>query len=747
MNRIPNLPILCFVLLTSLFCYHLELEPPLLIKGTLDLSDYSFHKKPTLPLAGEWKFTPGKLHLMETGDTIFVTIPDTPHWNSYNPNHKDSEPGLGIGSYLITIIPPKEKTNLAIDFTLVFSDCAIFQNGIQIGSIGNIYGKNEDFDRRPKQINLLPANGEPIQLTILFRNRFYQAGGIRFLPILGDTESLANDRDKEIFEQSLVVGGLLFLGLYQLGVFFTRGRIIGSLYFFLFCLVMALQVLTTGARSLFLLVGENSSELIFRIDFFSQYAGAILGLLYFYSLTKEYIRSYFIYALIGIILFPIGITIFGSIYTISSLHLYVLMAVITLFSTAIYLIVRYIRDRRDGYIYLGLSAILLIGCASNDIILSLLHKTQPMLLAYGLLLFVFFQSLFLSKHIANEILTAELNLKSAQYQLVQSEKLSSLGVMVASVAHEINSPLSAVIASGEAIEEKISELFHYLPDSEPIPRDSFPIFLSIVDLALAQKESASTKETRQTKRNFTEYLESIGFKDAEKNADLFVSLGIKEIPEDWIQILKNKNGKAFFALADKVVSVLQGTKTIHLAANRAIKITQSLKEFTHFDPKGEKQIIQISRMMDIVLTILNNSLKQGIELTTEYEETPAIECYPDELNQVWINLIQNSIQSMNGKGKLKIKIGKTEIKNKHYVYVSIEDSGPGIPKEIQSKIFDPFFTTKPMGEGTGLGLYITKQVIEKHLGMIQLNTKPGETIFTVLLPDSNDSNTKAKENR
>lgn len=737
MKVIFTLLIFCFFCFAVLSCANPETDSPKLVQGVLDLSKHNFQSKPIIPLIGEWRFTPGRFDFTEGSDTILVTIPDSPHWNSYNPNNNKKRTGLGVGSYFLNIIPPKEPINLSLDFNIVFSDCKIYQNGILIGSIGDIYGEGDGFDRRPVQIVLLPTTEEKVRITILLRNRFYQAGGIRFLPLLGKTESLATARDKEIFEQSLIVGGLFLLGLYQLGIYFTRGRVIGSLFFFLFCQIMALQILATGARSLFLIIGENSSELVFRINFFSQYAGAILGLYYFYSLTREYIPSYIIHGMSGIILIPVFISIFGPIYTISYLHLFVLTFLSFLLAIIIYLIIRYIIDKRDGYIYLGLSSILLIGSASNDIILSLFHKTEPLLLSYGLLLFVIFQSLFLSKHISNEILTAELNLKAAKNQLVQSEKMASLGVMVASVAHDINSPLSAVIASGEAIEKRIVEHFKHLPESDPISRETFPIFQSLVELALTQNEPISTKEARQNKRDLIKYLQSLGINDSEEKVELFVSLGLREIPEEWIPILTNKDSSTFFRIAERVISILQGTMTIRIATHRAIKLVQSLKKFTHFDPKGEKQTINLSDSLDMVLTIFESSMKQGIELTTEFEEIPPIECYPDELNQVWTNIIQNAIQSMTGKGFLKIKIGKKENKGKFHVFVSIEDSGSGIPKDIQKKIFDPFFTTKPIGEGTGLGLYITKHVVEKHDGTIELETEPGRTVFTILLPVKN----------
>ncbi len=112
---------------------------------------------------------------------------------------------------------------------------------------------------------------------------------------------------------------------------------------------------------------------------------------------------------------------------------------------------------------------------------------------------------------------------------------------------------------------------------------------------------------------------------------------------------------------------------------------------------------------------------------------PFIQCYPDELNQVWTNLIHNALQAMEYDGSLTIEATQSD----NYIRVSIIDSGKGISPEIMSKIFQPFFTTKPSGEGSGLGLDIVRKIIEKHDGEIEVNSVPGETTFTVYLPMDN----------
>ena len=118
-----------------------------------------------------------------------------------------------------------------------------------------------------------------------------------------------------------------------------------------------------------------------------------------------------------------------------------------------------------------------------------------------------------------------------------------------------------------------------------------------------------------------------------------------------------------------------------------------------------------------------------------YGKIPQILCYPDELNQVWTNLIHNALQAMDFKGCLEIGASL----NENWVVIQFSDNGPGIPEEIKNRIFDPFFTTKPMGEGSGLGLDISKKIIEKHQGYFTVESEPGKTMFSVSIPIGNQS--------
>ena len=161
------------------------------------------------------------------------------------------------------------------------------------------------------------------------------------------------------------------------------------------------------------------------------------------------------------------------------------------------------------------------------------------------------------------------------------------------------------------------------------------------------------------------------------------------------------------------------------------QVVFALKHYARYDATGKKVEAQITEGIETVLTLYYNQIKQGIEVIKNYQDNlPKIACYPDELNQVWTNLIHNAIQAMNNNGQLTIDLSKEE----ENIVVKVADSGGGKTSEVLPKIFQPFFTTKPAGEGSGLGLDIVKKIIDKHRGKIEVESMPGQTTFMVFLP-------------
>jgi signal transduction histidine kinase len=323
-------------------------------------------------------------------------------------------------------------------------------------------------------------------------------------------------------------------------------------------------------------------------------------------------------------------------------------------------------------------------------------------------------------------------LKLAQQELVQSEKMAALGQLVAGIAHEINTPLGAIRSSVGNIAnfldkktlEELPGFFNSL--SQEQQRD----FFSLLQKGLQQEATFSIKEERKFKRALARTLEENGLNKATSVATKLVSIGIYDNIETFLPLLKASNSADIIQIAYKLAGLQKSTHNISIATDRASKVVFALKSFARYDKSGKKISANLTDGIETVLTLYHNQLKMGIEVIKNYTELPLVQCYPDELNQVWTNLIHNAIQAMNNKGTLQIDVAMQETT----VLINITDSGVGISADIQGKIFEPFFTTKPPGEGSGLGLDIVRKIIEKHEGKISVTSTPGKTTFSVYIP-------------
>ncbi|HEY9743370.1 MAG TPA: ATP-binding protein [Coleofasciculaceae cyanobacterium] len=282
-------------------------------------------------------------------------------------------------------------------------------------------------------------------------------------------------------------------------------------------------------------------------------------------------------------------------------------------------------------------------------------------------------------------------LKQAEVQLIYTEKMSSLGAMVAGIAHEINNPVNFIYGNLDYISEYIEDL------------------LSLLRLYQQQ------------------------------------------YPEPLLPIQKQLEVIDFDFLAEDLPKILSSMKG---GANRIREIVLSLRNFSRLDEAGMKPV-NIHEGIDNTLLILNSRLKQGIKVIKEYGELPLVECTPAPINQVFMNLLCNAIDALEELKVERLKLEgsednlqpsnlqsatpciwiRTEVSGQNSVVIRIADNGSGIASTIKHQIFDPFFTTKNPGKGTGLGLTITYQIITQHQGKIEVNSTPAQgTEFTIMLP-------------
>ncbi|MEG3896529.1 MULTISPECIES: ATP-binding protein [unclassified Microcoleus] len=282
-----------------------------------------------------------------------------------------------------------------------------------------------------------------------------------------------------------------------------------------------------------------------------------------------------------------------------------------------------------------------------------------------------------------EELTAALHqLKHTQTQLIQTEKMSSLGQMVAGVAHEINNPINFIYGNLEYANQYIIDLLKLLRlYQQEYPQPTEAIAAEIADIEL-------------------EFL-----------------------TEDLLKIFES----------------------MKIGSERIRQIVLSLRNFSRLD-EAQMKLVDIHEGIDNTLLILNSRLKHGIEVIKNYGELPEIECYPAQLNQVFMNILVNAIDALeeSGNNYKKSKIPQiliqTQKLDSSQILVRICDNGPGIPRAIQSKLFDPFFTTKEPGKGTGIGLAICYQIVEKHRGTIEvISSLGGGAEFAIALPASSQT--------
>jgi len=324
------------------------------------------------------------------------------------------------------------------------------------------------------------------------------------------------------------------------------------------------------------------------------------------------------------------------------------------------------------------------------------------------------------------------NLKETQSQLVHSEKMRALGNLIAGIAHEINTPIGAINASvsniSASLDNSINNLYTLFTQ---LSKKELVIFLKIMDLIERDRPALTSKEKRQFKKSIQHKLEAAGCEHVESVADLFIYLDLYESADKVIDMFDVEDPEFILKAIKDIYSVRKNSENIKMAVDKASKVVFALKTFAHKDQGDKLEQANLIENIETVLVLYHNQLKQSIEIIRDFDDVPLISCYPDELIQVWTNLISNAIHAMNQAGTLTLSVRNLGT----HVKVSVKDTGDGIPEEIKEKIFEPFFTTKKSGEGTGIGLDIVRKILVKHNAKVDLESQTGVgTTFHVTLP-------------
>lgn len=321
-------------------------------------------------------------------------------------------------------------------------------------------------------------------------------------------------------------------------------------------------------------------------------------------------------------------------------------------------------------------------------------------------------------------------------QRSHDEKLMALGKLSAGLAHEFNNPASAIVRSAQELYQNI----HYTPEK----------FKKVITMRITEEQTdqinailykrlqseppeLSILDRQDAYDDIIDWLDDHDIEDGDDMAETYVDFGVTTDDLDEVEdILDGKPLPGILGWIQSTLALERLVNEIQESSDRISELVSSVKKYSHMDRSSAKEFTDIKDGIINTVIILKHKIKaKQIKMDKVFDPNlPKFKAFVGELNQVWTNIIVNALDAMDAGGTLKIRTYQKE----NYICVDISDTGHGIPEEIREKIFDSFFTTKSISEGTGMGLDITRRIIEKHGGHINVESAPGCTTFSVCLP-------------
>jgi len=306
--------------------------------------------------------------------------------------------------------------------------------------------------------------------------------------------------------------------------------------------------------------------------------------------------------------------------------------------------------------------------------------------------------------------------------------------MSAGLAHELNNPAAAAQRSASLLRGAPAKWLGQTHELEVLAfeenlSDWLNDFMGEATVRFENPLTLDVLEKIDLVDQLQDWLEANGVESAWELAPAMVNFGWnRELLEKLKRTPLLHPSIKWLGMGSMIVTQLY---EIQQTTERISQIVRAMKSYTYLDQAPLLEV-DVHEGLENTLVITQHKLKQGVTVKREYaKDLPRIEAFASELNQVWTNIIDNAIDAMSGKGEITLRT----YEESDQIVVEIIDNGPGIPKDIQSRILEPFFTTKPPGQGTGLGLHVTHDIVaNRHHGLMQIESKPGETRFKIILP-------------
>jgi len=661
---------------------------PTVIKGTLDLRKWDFEKDGVVSLDGEWEFYWNQL--LEPKDFLgdahptkvdYIKVPG--NWNGQEISSGMIE-GKGFATYRLLIKVNPGDAFYALKMLEAAHAFKLWVNEKESWVSGRV-GKSRS-EMKPQHIPRIAVfrpESDTIELLIQVSNFVHKKGGLWNPVELGTVEQVTKIREENLIIEFVLFGSIIIMGLYHLGLFFLRRKERSTLYFGLFCILVALRVIVTGERILHVYAPWLGWEMLVRIEYLTFYAGAPMFLIFLGKVFSDYSQLAIRIATAISSVF-IGILLVTNPIIFSHTLPYFQILILIFCSYVLFIFIRAIVHKKEGAILINMGAVVLLLTLIYDILEANEYFFSIELAPFGLFFFIFVQSVMLSIRFSKAFVMAEElsnelerkvdqrtswlrnankeirlsndKLKETQAQLIQSQKMEAMGTLAGGIAHEFNNILGTM--------QGYTEL---MLDEEP--------------------EDSPKKK----------YLSAI-YRSGERASDLVR------------QILTFSRGDQEVLIPQKIQPQLQEMlQMIRATLPDSITIEESI------DPDCAPIMAnqtQISQILVNLCTNAEHAMKgKGGQLEIELKGVT----------------VRNNeyVEAPNAEGD--------------YLQLRVRDTGVGIPEEIRERVFDPFFTTKEVDEGSGLGLSIVHGIVVNHLGFIQLESQFGQgTEIKIFFPTTEE---------
>jgi signal transduction histidine kinase len=331
---------------------------------------------------------------------------------------------------------------------------------------------------------------------------------------------------------------------------------------------------------------------------------------------------------------------------------------------------------------------------------------------------------------ANAALSSALReLEESHARELLAEKMAALGRLVAVLAHELNTPLGAIKSESESGMRDSGRLASWVESIHALDGEELALLLALLEGSARSGVSTDLAGQRRRRSFLRGLFAGLGMEDASLAAEELVDLEYREKEDELRRRAALPGFSAIVHLAWELSSGARADAVIHEAAEKADKVVRALRTYGDGGLGQKITRVDLREGIELALAAEERKAASGVRVETSFSEGAEVLCFPEQLEQVWFNLASNAFQAMGKTGLLQVGVRREG----EELVVAWTDDGPGIPAQLQERVFTPFFSTKPQGEARGLGLDISRRVLEEMGGSIAFESRPGRTCFTVRL--------------